>query len=162
MSRWMSQDITFPRHEIGERNTTRIFFKIRNIGRGDIRLLIYECKKKKNYSPYKIELQLNEALWFLDFLKSDHIKGSYKNTNPAFILFLPIGKEGREVTVEKRNDVLHINEYDYYKKSINFIYLYKNEVNNILSYTNQISDKIIKMAKLFDRNIEDNNCIISY
>src|SRR6266481_6634861 len=162
MSSWMSDDITFPRNEIGERDTTRIYFKIKNIGRGDISLMIYECKKKKNVCPYKVEMLLDEALWFMDFLKSEHLKGSYKNTNPAYIFFLPIGKEGREVSVEKRNDVLHINVHDYCDKRLNFIWLYKKELDQLVRSSKEIIDKMTKLASLFERNIENKHCIISY
>src|SRR5258708_39409183 len=104
MSRFMCEDITFPRYEIGNRDITKVYFKIRNIGRS-VSLIIYECKKKTNSFPCKITMPLCEALWFLDFLKNEHIKGSYKNLHPG-CKFSSVVKECGEITVEKRTGIL--------------------------------------------------------
>jgi len=52
MSLFMSEDIIFPRYEIGNRDTTKVYFKIQNIGRS-VSLIIYECKKKKIHARIK-------------------------------------------------------------------------------------------------------------
>ncbi len=156
----MSEDIIFPRYEIGNRDTTKVYFKIQNIGRS-VSLIIYECKKKKNSCPHKITMPLCEASWFLDFLKSEHIKGSYKNLHPGYKFSLG-EKECGEITVEKRTGILHINQYNYYSKKIDFIHLNENELENLLAFSNAINDVLKKLSILYNLDTEDKHCIISY